>query len=166
MRNRRGWMLYLMGLAMAGTAFAQTVDTPKFYKLEFVVKEVEGGKVVNTRSFSTMLGVAPTQERATIRTGGRLPISNSNGGGVSYLDVGVNLDCSALKELQNDVSLYVTADISSAGQDSASVPPVIRQNRWSSTVILPAKKPTVIFASDDMTSKRQMQLELTATPIK
>jgi hypothetical protein len=32
-------------------------------------------------------------------------------------------------------------------------------------VIVPVKKPTVIFVSDDMSSKRQMQLELTATPI-
>jgi hypothetical protein len=43
--------------------------------------------------------------------------------------------------------------------------PTIRQNRWVSTVAVPLKKPTVIFSSDDLTSKRQMQLELTATPI-
>jgi hypothetical protein len=43
--------------------------------------------------------------------------------------------------------------------------PVIRQNRWSSNVVVPLKKPTLIFASDDATSKRQMQLELTAAPV-
>jgi hypothetical protein len=32
-------------------------------------------------------------------------------------------------------------------------------------VIVPLKKPTVVFSSDDVASKRQMQLELTATPI-
>jgi hypothetical protein len=32
-------------------------------------------------------------------------------------------------------------------------------------VIVPLKKPTVIFSSDDLTTKHQMQLELTATPI-
>jgi hypothetical protein len=169
MRNRRRLVLSLLGLAMAGTAFAQTVDATKFYKLEFVVKELEGGKVVNARSYSTLMNVQQSaQERssATIRTGGRVPVSNSNGEGFSYLDVGVNLDCSALKELQTDVSLFVTADISSISQDSAAGRPAIRQNKWSSTVVLPIKKSTVIFASDDVTSKRQMQLELTATPIK
>ena len=43
--------------------------------------------------------------------------------------------------------------------------PMIRQNRWTSNVVVPLKKPTVIFSSDDLTTKHQMQLELTATPI-
>jgi hypothetical protein len=33
-------------------------------------------------------------------------------------------------------------------------------------VIVPVGKPTVIFSSDDVASKGQMQLELTASPIK
>jgi len=45
------------------------------------------------------------------------------------------------------------------------LPPTIRQNRWSSSVVVPLSKPTVIFSSDDLTSKRQFQLELTATLI-
>ena len=51
-------------------------------------------------------------------------------------------------------------------QDSPGTVPVTRQNKWAGTVFLPAKKPMVVFASDDMSSKRQLQLELTATPIK
>jgi hypothetical protein len=38
--------------------------------------------------------------------------------------------------------------------------------KWNAPVIVPLRKATVIFASDDPSSKRQMQLELTATPIK
>jgi hypothetical protein len=30
---------------------------------------------------------------------------------------------------------------------------------------VPIRKPTVIFSSDDTTTKHQMQVELTATPI-
>jgi hypothetical protein len=40
---------------------------------------------------------------------------------------------------------------------------LIRQTKWSSNVIVPIGKPTVIFSSDDATTKGQMQLELTAT---
>ncbi len=43
--------------------------------------------------------------------------------------------------------------------------PTIRQNRWTSVTIVPLKKPTLLFSSDDPMSKRQMQLELTVTPI-
>ncbi len=64
------------------------------------------------------------------------------------------------------------ADISSIPSEpavpataSAPTQPTVRQNKWDSTVIVPLKKPTVLFSSDDLTSKRQMQLELTATPI-
>jgi len=35
---------------------------------------------------------------------------------------------------------------------------------WSSNVIVPIGKPTVIFSSDDVTTKGQMQLELSSSP--
>jgi hypothetical protein len=68
------------------------------------------------------------------------------------------------------MSLVLVADISSVVQEPASPsapmrPPVVRQNKWNSGVIVPLKKPTVVFSSDDLTTKRQMQVELTATPI-
>jgi hypothetical protein len=88
-------------------------------------------------------------------------------GSVNYVDVGVNIDCRALKEIQNQLALAVTSEISSAAAESASSgPPLIRNARWNSDVIVQIGKPTVIFSSDDPTTKRQLQLELTATPIK
>ncbi|HSB15461.1 MAG TPA: hypothetical protein VLE22_13460, partial [Bryobacteraceae bacterium] len=75
--------------------------------------------------------------------------------------------CADIKELERGLSLFVSADINSVPSDAAApmVAPTIRQNRWSSLTIVPLKKPTLIFSSDDPTTKRQMQLELTATPI-
>jgi hypothetical protein len=57
------------------------------------------------------------------------------------------------------------ADISGVA-DPASTPPVIRSTRWSADVIVPFRKATMLFSSDDAMSKRQLQMELTATPIK
>ena len=169
MRNWTKWSLGLLALAMAaGTCLGQNVEPTKFYKLEFVLKEVEGTKVVNSRSYSMTVPVeAPGQNNAgsgSIRTGSRVPVTNS-GSGFNYIDVGVSIDCRTLREMQSDISLYVSADISSHSVEPTLPAPVIRQNKWSSTVLLPIRKPTVIFASDDATSKRQMQLELTATPL-
>ncbi|MBZ5584785.1 MAG: hypothetical protein LAQ30_21755 [Acidobacteriia bacterium] len=160
-------LLPLLGLALAGTALAQTVEPARFYKLEFVVKEVEGGKTVNARSFVTMLAAQmPGRDAssATIRAGGRVPVSA--GSGNSFLDVGVNIDARELREVQGDLSLYISADISTIGQDNLGTVPGTRQNRWVGTVFLPVKKPTVVFASDDISSKRQIQLEVTATPVR
>ncbi len=157
------WIIAASLLAAAGTCFAQPQDW-KFYKLEFVVKEVEGAKVLNSRAFSTVTQADTPGVNAmvgSIRTGSKVP----SGGG--YIDIGVNIDARTLKELPGgDLSLFLNVDLSSvAAEGGMPDKPVIRQNRWSSSVVVPVKKPTVIFASDDATSKHQLQLELTATPI-
>ncbi len=171
--------LPVLGLVMAaGTAFTQNKEGPKnpepskFYKLEFVVKEVDGGKVLNARSY--WLTVAATGERgpASIRAGTRVPIQSAAQPGVvqQYVDVGVNLDCRSIAETERGLTLEVAADISSLPAEPAptgatGAPPTVRQNRWNSWVFVPLKKPTLIFSSDDVASKRQLQLELTATPL-
>lgn len=178
MLKRTVMILPLFAIALAaGTAFAQAPDASKpaepqkFYKLEFVVKEVEAGKLLNARSYSTT--VAANGENASIRTGTKVPVQT---GGASqmfqYVDVGVNLDCRAVKEAGGALVMLVAADVSSIPADSAatqatSTPasPMIRQNRWSSPVFVPLKQRTLLFSSDDLASKRQMQLEVTATPI-
>ncbi len=150
---------------MAGTGFAESAEPPKFYKLDFVVKEVEGGKVLNSRAYSML---ASTEGNSSLRTGSKVPAPAPSGGPPpNFIDVGTNIDCRAIKELQqHDLALFVTADISSTVHDPAMPDyPVIRQNKWSSNVIVPLRKPTLIFSSDDATTKRQLQLELTATPI-
>jgi hypothetical protein len=162
----KNWLMPILGLVLAGAALAQT-EAPKFYKLDYVVKEVEGGKVVNSRTYSTMLAVqAPGRDTspASIRAGGRVPVTSTSG--TQFFELGVNIDTRELRESQTDLSLYISADVTTIAQDSSGSIPVTRQNKWSGTVLVPAKKPTVVFASDDMTSKRQLQLELTATPTK
>jgi hypothetical protein len=160
----------ILGLALAGVALAQPPDPVRFYKLDFVVKEVESGKTVNSRSFSTMLAVqVPGRDSpaASIRAGGRVPVpSGGSNTSFNFVELGVNLDVRDLRESQSDVSLNVTADISTMAPPEGLVPPVNRHNRWSGTVLVPVKKPTTVFASDDVSSKRQLQLELTATPVK
>ena len=173
MLKRTVLSLPLLALTMApGSGFAQNQEAPpqKFYRLEFVVKEVEGGKVLNARTYSTTVAADARELGPTaIRTGAKVPYQTATGDpkNFQYLDIGVNIDCRSIREVERALSLYVSADISSVPSDAATpgVAPTIRQNRWSSLTIVPLKKPTLIFSSDDPTSKRQMQLELTATPI-
>jgi hypothetical protein len=165
--------LGIVFLMVAGTCFSQpeapkapAAEQHKYFQLNFVVKELEQGKVSNARAYSMMV---PTFDaHASIRSGNRVPIPmGGSAGSVNYVDVGVNIDCRALKEIQNQLALAVTSEISSAATESASSgPPLIRNARWNSDVIVQIGKPTVIFSSDDPTTKRQVQLELTATPIK
>jgi hypothetical protein len=172
--------LPILALAIAaGAAFAQTPEAPKspepskFYKLEFVVQEVEGGKALNSRSYSTQ-AASDARDGASIRAGSKMPIATGGQANqFTYIDVGVNIDCRSIRDSQHEISLFVTAEISSLPSESAApasagtqLPPITRQNRWSSSVVVPLSKPTVIFSSDDLMSKRQLQLQLTATPIQ
>jgi len=153
----------------ASTCLAQNSEQVKFYKLEFVLKEVEGGKVLNARTYSVTSSSASGKDAAcSIRTGSKVPIPMSpNNPAFTYLDVGVSVDCYSITETQNGLSLRVSADVSSILQEgSEPTHPIVRQNKWTGNVILPIKKPTVIFTSDDPASKRQMQFELTVTPLQ
>jgi hypothetical protein len=168
--------LPLLALTMVpGSGFAQSQDaskapeSKKFYKLEFVVKEVEGGKVLNARAYSATVSTDLRDGPTQIRAGSKVPYQTTVGESknLQYLDVGVNIDCRSIREMESGLSLFVSATINGVPSDIAvpSGPPTVRQNSWSSSVIVPLKKPTLLFSSDDPASKRQMQLELTATPI-
>ncbi len=156
---------------LAVTCFGEDAVPPKFYKLDFVVKEVEGGKVLNARGYSMTVSEDKLKDHSEIRTGSKVPYStNADGSQYTFLDVGVNFDCYHIVSIRDTMSLVLAADISSVVQEPASPsapmrPPVVRQNKWTSGVIVPLKKPTVVFSSDDLTTKRQMKVELTATPI-
>jgi len=157
----------IMTGVMAGACLAQSAtEEPKYYHLDFVVKELESGKVINVRSYSMTISTGNTGTFVT-RTGNKVPISTGEGAGsLTYIDVGVNIDCRAAKEIQDQLALNISAEISSVATQSPANRPLIRQTKWSSNVIVSVRKPTTVFSSDDPTSKGQTQLELTAIPIK
>ena len=156
----------LLAAAAAGQNTATPADQLKFYNLEFQVKEVEAGKVVNGRSYYLM--VSSESNPAQLRTGGKMAYATGAAGQFNYFDVGVNIDCRGARERGGELALTINADVTSVlpiPEGAINAPPMIRQNRWGSNVIVPLRKPTVIFSSDDSTGKRKMQLELMATPI-
>lgn len=138
----------------------------KFFRLDLVVRETEGGKIVNSRSYF-MTVATPTHERSEIRTNSQVPVQWSPGNW-NRTEISTNFDCSDVREAPGGLSLTVSANVHSileAPGSEESHRPIVRSNDWHSTVLLPIKKPTVVFSSDDVASKRQMQVEITATPI-
>ena len=162
--NRNACLLAL--LVSTGTCFAQSPES-KFYKLDFVVKEIEGTKVLNARAYSTTVSTDKSSPSSLIRTGSRVPVPTSpDGKQFNFSEVGVNIDCRSVQEVGGELSMIVTAEVTTTLQESTTGPPIHRQNKWTAAAVVPLRKPTVLFSSDDATTKRQMQLELTATPIK
>jgi hypothetical protein len=165
-------MVYLAAVLAAGTCFAQgdekkPTEEPRYFRLDFVVRELEGGKVISARNYFTTVA-SQTRENSSIRTGDKVPLPTGSGGNFTYLDVGVNIDSRVMKATDTQLMLAVSADVSSfvaAANSGSSMPPVVRQNRWSANVVVPFKKSTTIFSADGASEKRQMQIDLTATPL-
>lgn len=167
--------------ASAQTAAQTEHHDGQHYQVVFVAREVEGAKVINARRYATdMTFQGPMSGSGSIRTGSKIPLATGSYSGAqsqvqtqfTYVDVGVNLDFNHA-HLDGDrgdrIFLYVTAEISSAGAESVIGgvhEPIIRQNKWSAGVTVPLGKPTVIFSSDDVSSKQTMQIELTVTPVR
>jgi len=155
----------------AGTIFAQdslrSGEQGKFFHLDYVVKELEGGKVTNARHYSTLIAAGDNTNTSIIRTGSKLPVQTGGSMGseiYTYVDVGVNIDSKMAKEVGDALALSINAEISSAVPSGHQ--PLIRQTKWGSSVLVPIGKPTTIYSADDVTAKGQMQIELTATPVK
>lgn len=149
-----------------------------YYHLVFVVQEMGAdSKPVNSRTYSTTVSTDP-HNSASIRTGSRIPIATgtySNGESKAlvntqfqYIDVGVNFDVREIREINRQLSLDLTSDVSSVADSSDPNlhEPVIRQNKWHSMVFMPIGKPTVVFTSDSLDSKGSMQVVVTATPLQ
>jgi hypothetical protein len=171
----------LVAALMAGSCWAQAEkakdEQQKFYRLDFVIKEVADSKIVNARTYSTMISTSvvssfdPGHSGDQIRAGNKVPRqTGSPSNPYEYTDVGVSIDCRSAHQVENQLALVVQAEVTNVapGQTAGTgfLPPLLRENKWSSNVIVPLRKPTVIFSSDDPTSTHKMQVELTATPMK
>lgn len=154
-------------LALSACAFAQDA---RFYRLDFNVKELDDTKLVSTKRYTTIVGVSADSKlsrNAQIRAGSRVPYQlqpNST----QFVEVGMNIDCQDAREVNGQFVVHVNAELSSvpAQEGPITAVPVIRQNRWGALATVDVGKPTLLFSSDDLNSKRKMQLELTATLIK
>jgi len=177
-KMRRTVIIVAILLATASFAWSQTTATaseepkePKLFHLTFVVKEMEGAKVLNSRVYQTSVASVMTNSvfpMCSLRTGTKVPVQTGDGK-MNYLDVGVSIDCKEPHQVKDTLILRVDADITSVQEPDAAAKsgqPAILQNQWSSEVEVPMGKPTVIFSSDEETSNRTMEVELTATSIQ
>jgi hypothetical protein len=154
-----------------------------YYHLEFVIQELgTDGKPTNSRAYSTIVCTNRSEQFGAIRTGARVPIITGGFHGATgdgkpefqyqYIDVGVNIDTQNVHEIGRQLALHLKAEISSLAQStpspSSELPndPVIRQNTWQASVVIPIGKPTVVFSADALDSKGGMQVSVTATLIE
>jgi hypothetical protein len=160
------WFAAFMGTAVAALAQSEApkASISQFYRFDFVLKELDGSKAVKTHNYQMM--VTPNyQGRDSIRSGARVPVVDAKG--TNYIDVGVNLDVGRLTPSKDGLEFDIVAEVSGVLESGAqlSKQPMVYQTKWNSRVEIQIGKPTTVFSSDDPSSKHQLQLEVTATPI-
>lgn len=171
---------------LAGISFAQdtTKDAPKetpkaekpaetgplgAYKLDFVFREVQDGKTVNTRSYMMILE-DNRNSWGEVKIGSRVPVvTGSNPNAWQYLDVGTNINCRISNRIQRPlVPLNCTVEVSSFSlpeqkPTAGGANPVINQIKSNVPAVVAEGKQTVITTIDDPNSTRRYEIALTAT---
>jgi hypothetical protein len=148
-------------------------DTEAFYKLSFVLYELEDGKRTNQREYGLMAksGGGP----ASVRVLTRVPMYSEEKK-VNYINAGVDIRCSLRDttpvptgKIQASCEFEISnfAHIPNPATDSAATlstgAPVLRTTNTSTVAVLTPGKPAVISTIDDVNSKKRTQIEMTAT---
>src|SRR5208283_3529031 len=119
-----------LGASQESPAKPAPLAAPKhYYKLNFVLRETDEGKVVNQRTFNMDISAEPPRAGAdwwSMRAGTRIPVTNAKD--LTFIDVGVNLDVRA-DEGADGLQMQITSEISSAATEStpSGGAPAIRQ---------------------------------------
>lgn len=147
-----------------------STEPAHYYRLDFLIQELDaGGKVVNTRSYSATASADPNKkyDPTFIRAGSKIPV------GAQYIDIGVNIDAHDVRPIGHELAMNLSAEVGSlpaasgSGESaSSSTMPVIRQNKWQGTVLIPLGKATVVFSSDLLDTKGTMQVVVTARQLE
>jgi len=145
-----------------------------FYRLDFVLRELEDSKVMNTRSYSMWLATGEGRGGgASIRAGNDIPMMRSlqtdKPADITYRNAGVNIDCRLVESPSGPV-LNMSGSVTNVvapeqGMDNKLLP-VFRNINFNAYALLTPGKPTFISSADDPGSKRRFTLEVTATKLK
>ena len=143
------------------------------YRLDFSINELEDGKKINTRRYSTNLtygsGTDGMGGGQSLKIGTRVPVQSEQGK-FDYLDIGTSITAHMISFFDKPPSLDVSAEISSfpaSNEGRANgTPPLIRQLRIGGTTAIILNKPMIIGSVDDPDSRRSFQLEVLVTKLQ
>jgi len=149
--------------------------TNNFFKLAFVLYEVEDGKRTNQRDYM-MIGRTDNQA-SSIRVSTKVPITTSEKAGdkaYTYIDVGLRINCSMKEQVDRRLQFHCDIEISSfirpeqianATGNAGLAAPFLRTTRTESWALLTPGKSAILNTVDDINSAKRMQIEVTATKI-
>lgn len=145
------------------------------YRLDFVIKELNEGKIINTREYSMIVEASDHRGpgKGVVKSGDRVPVATGSKGGdtqIQYIDIGANIDAQLFAldtGLILNSSIEISAIAASETQSAQSLPdPVIRQVRSETQAEIFPGKANQIASLDDTASKHRFVIEVTPTKLK
>jgi Bacterial type II and III secretion system protein len=154
---------------------AQDSHGPAVYKVEFDIHD--GSEAAGKVRHYTLLTAA--NQKATFKVGSRVPVATgsfqSGTGAASmtpvtqytYVDVGVNIDCT-IGEANGKLLMHGNVDISSIMKNEPALPsanPTVGQTKLVLDTAVDPGKPTVVASIDDPVTARQFRVQATVTRV-
>ena len=156
-------------------------------KVQLVFTEFEGDKKLKSLPY-TFLVTTHTRDasgEAKVRVGSRVPVYTGGGQNVTYLDVGTNIDCRAMKVSANEYQIFLSLERSWVDGD-VSIPiqgvaasqvggeshtpqfpqPIIRQYRADLSPIMKDGQSFETNLATDPLSGRTLKVEVSVSTIK
>jgi hypothetical protein len=143
------------------------------YRLDFTLKELSAGKVVNTREYTMMIMAANRQGAGhgygEIKAGNKVPVNAEKG--TTYMDVGLNLSAQLYQMQGGGMYLQSTSNITSLAPETAypstsSPGPMLRSSFATATTEITLGKPALLSSVDDPVGNHRFQLEVTVARLK
>lgn len=150
---------------------AQTRETAPLYKVELNVRDGADRNAASDRRYTLLVndsqkGIIKVGSKSPVATGsttaGNAPVTQ-----FTYLDVGVNIECT-VHAVGDRALMHGSLDLSSIATEST--PPIggvrnptIRQTKVDLDTSVELGKPTVVASIDDPLSARTLQVEATIT---
>jgi hypothetical protein len=134
------------------------------YRFDFSINELEDGKKLNTRKYSMNLSDYSGGGQ-DLKIGTRVPI-RSEDTKFQYLDIGTSIH--ARLPWSTPPTLDVIAEFTGFASPEEATKgdhPLLRQMRISGSTTLILNKPMIIGSVADPNSKREFELEVTATKL-
>jgi hypothetical protein len=136
------------------------------YRLDFVVRELEGEKTINSRSYMIFVREGALGK---IRMGSSLPVQ-TNESNFTNSNVDVNIDCrlaeretGVLLDTMFELASFVAVPWKAPGPDTH---PILRRFRFEGQPLVTPGKPTIIGKLDDVGTNHRFEIEVTATKVK
>lgn len=139
------------------------------YRVDFKLFEVEEGKRTNQREFSLVVGAQDYEApNAYLRVGNRVPVNTGDKG--NYIDIGFEGRC-RLTDMNGKLSASLSVEVTGlapseeGGGTHGTTMPVLRSTRLNTDSVLVPGKPQIVGSIDDLTTKKRVQVEVTATRV-